>query len=195
MNVVIEAGAELEDAGLRAVLLDDADGVRHAVEADPGQLQRKISLVTTYVLLADAFLLHVAAEFGNAGAARALIEAGAELEATAAIDEDGIGGQTLLFHAVASNLNHCAPLIRLLLEAGARPDVRLDGLVWGKGFPWETTFYDVTPISYAQLGLLPQCHRKPEETHDSIELLLRAAGRPVPPRVNVPNAYVLGKTT
>lgn len=195
VKVVLEAGAELHDEGLRAVLLDDAEGVTRVVQADPGDLERRLSLVTTYALLAEATLLHVAAEFGNANAAQALIEAGADIEAPAAIDGNGLGGQTPLFHAVNSNLNHCAPLVSLLLEAGARPDVRLDGLVWGKGFPWETTFYDVTPVSYAQLGLLPQCHRKPEDIYDSIELLLRAAGRPVPPRVNVPNAYVLGKTT
>jgi hypothetical protein len=38
--------------------------------------------------------------------------------------------------------------------------VRLAGITWGKGFAWETTFFDGTPVSYAQLGLMPQVRRR-----------------------------------
>src|SRR3712207_7984090 len=41
--------------------------------------------------------------------------------------------------------NRSEPVMRLLLDAGARCDLRLAGLVWGKGFDWETTLFDVTP--------------------------------------------------
>lgn len=195
VQLLLDAGAECNDPGLQAVLLDDAEAVARLIESDDGQLDRRLSLVTTYALLSDATLLHVAAEFGNANAARTLIEAGAHVEAEAAVDEHGIGGQTPLFHTVNTNFNHCAPVMRLLLDAGARTDVRLRGLRWGKGFPWETTLYDVTPISYAQAGLFPQFHRKAKDIYDNIEAMLEASNRPVPPRVNVPNAYVMGKTT
>lgn len=195
LEIVLDAGARLDDDALRLVLLDDGAGLARLLADDPAQLERTLSLCTTYVLIEDASLLHIAAEFGNVAATRALIEAGADLEATAATDTHGVGGQTPIFHAIASNLNHCAPVMEILLDAGARADVRLAALRWGVGFPWETTLYDVTPVSYAQAGLLPQFHRSAERTYDAIERLLAAAGRPVPPRVNVPNAYVGGKTT
>jgi hypothetical protein len=78
----------------------------------------------------------------------------------------------------------------LLLEAGARADVHLRGITWGKGCEWETILFDVTPISYAQFGLLPQVHRKESDIYENIKLLLEALGRPVPPLENVPNRYL-----
>jgi hypothetical protein len=55
---------------------------------------------------------------------------------------------------------------------------------------WETTFVDVTPISYAQFGLLPQVHRSEGDIYQNIRVLLDAAGRNVPPMNNVPNRYL-----
>ena len=89
-----------------------------------------------------------------------------------------------------SNDNRSAPLLELLLDAGARPDVQLQGITWGKGFEWETTCFDVTPISYAQMGLLPQMHRRDRDIYANIKRLLDASGRAVPPLDNVPNRYL-----
>ena len=80
--------------------------------------------------------------------------------------------------------------MRLLLESGARSDVLLPGITWGKGFEWETTCFDVTPISYAQLGLLPQMHRIDRDVYANVKTLLQAAGRRIPPLDNVPNKYL-----
>jgi hypothetical protein len=80
--------------------------------------------------------------------------------------------------------------MRLLLSAGARTDVHLRGIIWGKGYQWETAFFDVTPISFAQMGLLPQVHRSEREISTNIKVLLEAAGRKVPPLENVPNRYL-----
>ena len=82
---------------------------------------------------------------------------------------------------------------RALLAAGAKPDVRVAGITWGKGYEWETTFFDVTPISFAQMGLLPQVHRNERDIYANIRLLLAAAGRKVPPLDNVPNRYLQPK--
>lgn len=82
----------------------------------------------------------------------------------------------------------------MLLDAGARVDVRLPGITWGKDMEWETTVFDVTPISYAQFGLLPQVHRDERDIYDNIQLLLEAAGRRVPPLDNVPNRYLHSKS-
>jgi hypothetical protein len=80
--------------------------------------------------------------------------------------------------------------VRPGLEAGARADVRLHGITWGAGFEWETTFFDVTPISYAQMGLMPQVHRREADIYANIRRLLEASRRSVPPLDNVPNRYL-----
>jgi len=78
----------------------------------------------------------------------------------------------------------------LLLRAGARTDVRLPGITWGRGFEWETTCFDVTPVSYAQLGLLPQMHRRELDVYANVKRLLEGADRRIPPLPNVPNRYL-----
>ncbi|MBS0658868.1 MAG: hypothetical protein JSR82_11575 [Verrucomicrobia bacterium] len=190
LRVLLEAGAPLADSRLMPVLLDDGEAVRAAVARDRSLLTARVELTSAFTPLREATLLHVAAEFGHARAAQALLEAGAEVDATAGIDAWGRGGHTPLFHTVNSNANRSAGLMRLLLEAGARTDHRVAALTWGDGFDWETTFFDLTPISYAQLGCLPQMQRSEKDMVDNISTLLRAAGRAVPPLDNVPNRYL-----
>jgi hypothetical protein len=190
LQVLLRAGARLDDAALAAVLLDDAQALTDALRADPLARDRRHDLVSAFTSLRGASLLHAAAEYGNAAAARTLLAAGADVEARAAADAAGSAGHTPLFHTVASILDHGAPVMHLLLAAGARTDVRLPSLTWGEGFEWETTLFDVTPISYCQAGLLPQMHRDPAQVYRNLEHLFAAAGRPwVPPR-NVPNRYL-----
>jgi ankyrin repeat protein len=188
LQVLLERGAQLDDPRIAPVLLDDPDALRAALRADATLIEHRTSMTSAFTPLVGASLLHVAAEFGNAKAARVLIECGADVHARA--DEHGLNGHTPIFHTVNSNDNRSAPLLRLLLDAGARTDVRLDGITWGKGFEWETTCFDVTPMSYAQFGLLPQMHRRERDIYANIEQMLKAAGRPVPPLENVPNRYV-----
>ena len=190
LRLLLERGAVLDDPKITPVLLDDAKALTTALDADPSLISHRTSLTSAFTPLTGASLLHVAAEFGNVNAMRVLIERGADIDARAAYDEYGLNGHTPIFHTVNSAFNRSAPLLELLLSAGARPDVRLDGVTWGKGFEWETTCFDVTPVSYAQLGLLPQVHRSEADIYSNIERLLRAAGRTVPPRVNVPNRYL-----
>jgi hypothetical protein len=190
LRLLLERGARLEDPAVAPVLLDDADAVAAAVAAAPSLLEHRTTLASAFTSLVGASLLHVAAEFGNLGAARALIETGADVNATAALDEFGLNGHTPLFHTVNSIGNRSEPIMRLLLSSGARTDICLRGITWGKGYPWETTFFDVTPISFAQMGLLPQVHRSESEIYANIKILLEAAGRQVPSLENVPNRYL-----
>jgi ankyrin repeat protein len=190
LRVLLAAGGALDDPVLAPVLLDDAEALQTAIAADPSLIGHRATMVSSFTPLTGASLLHVAAEYGNLAAARVLLDHGADLEAQAGLDENRLGGQTPLFHTVNSNQNRSAPILRLFLERGARADARVEGLTWGKGFEWETTFFDLTPIAYAQLGLLPQMHRNEEDIHDNVRLLLEAARRRVPPRANVPNRYL-----
>ena len=190
LRLLLERGAVLADPRIAPVLLDDPDALAAALRADPALIDHRTSMVSAFTPLVGASLLHVAAEFGNLKAARTLLNMGADVNARASLDEHGLNGHTPLFHTVNSNDNRAAPLLHALLAAGATPDVRLQGITWGKGFDWETTCFDVTPISYAQLGLLPQMHRRDEHIHANIKRLLEASGRTVPPLDNVPNRYL-----
>ena len=190
LRLLLERGAVLDDPRIAPVLLDDADGLTAAIRDDPSLLEHRTSMVSAFTPLDGASLLHVAAEFGNQKAARALLEMGADVNARSSFDDYGLNGHTPLFHTVNSNDNRAEPILRLLLDAGARPDVQLKGITWGKGFERETTCFDVTPISYAQLGLLPQMHRLDRDIYVNITRLLEASGRSVPPLGNVPNRYL-----
>lgn len=190
LRLLLDRGAVLDDPVVAPVLLNDADGLATAIRATPALLAHRTSMVSAFTPLQGATLLHVAAEFGNTEVAHVLVEMGADVNAAAAVDEFGLNGHTPLFHTVNAISNVGAPILRLLLRAGAKPDVALRGITWGKGFEWETTLFDVTPVSYAQFGLLPQVHRRDRDIYDNIRLLLEAAGRGVPPLENVPNKYL-----
>lgn len=195
LRLLVERGAMLDDPLVAPVLLNDADALEAAIRANPALLQHRTSMVSTFTPLVGASLLHVAAEYGNADAARVLIDMGADVNAVAATDDYGLNGHTPLFHTVNSNDNRSAPIMKMLLAAGARSDVAVKGITWGRGFEWETTLFDVTPISYAQFGLLPQVHRRERDIYDNVKLLLEAAGRTPPPLENVPNRYLAPKAT
>ncbi len=190
LRLLFECGAVVDDPLLAPILLNDADTIKVAAAADPSFLTHRTSLVSAFTSLVDVTLLHVAAEYGFLEAARTLVEAGADLNAPAGVDEYGLNGHTPLFHTVNSNGNRSAPIMRVLLDAGASCDIHLNGIHWGKGYSWETVFFDVTPVSYAQIGLQPQVHRSESDIYSNIELLLRAAGRKIPPFENVPNRYL-----
>lgn len=186
LRILLDCGATLPDPATQHVLLDDADAVR----ANPSLATHRTTMVSSFTPLVDATVLHVAAEYGNLAAAQALIDIGADVNARAGKDADGLGGHTPIFHAVNANANRSLPVLQLLLKHGAEADVRISGLTWGKGFEWETTLFDLTPISYCQLGLLPQMHRAEIDIDANVRLLLEAAGRNVPAMANVPNRYL-----
>jgi hypothetical protein len=190
LKLLFDHGATLEDEKLGPILLNDADGIKRLCDNDPAIVEHRTSLKSAFTSLIDVSLLHVAAEYGNFEAAKALIESGADVNARAGVNEYGLNGHTPIFHTVNSIGNRSAPIMEMLLDAGARADVRLDGLEWGKGYEWETTFFDVTPISYAQAGLMPQVHRNEADIYSNLEHLMAASGRRMPKLSNVPNRYV-----
>jgi ankyrin repeat protein len=138
--------------------------------------------------------LHVAAEYGHLAAAEILLAHGADVDARAAVDADGLNGHTPLFHTVNANANRSASVMALLLAHGAHTDVLLNGITWGHGFPWATTCFDVTPISYAQFGTLPQFQRDEVDIAANVLAMLACAKRPIPVDLNIPNRYLRGSS-
>jgi hypothetical protein len=190
LQLLLDSGATLRDPRIAPVLLDDAAALEAAVRADPSLLSHRTTMKSAFTSLDDVTLLHVAAEYGNVNAARKLIELGADVNATAGVDAEGLNGHTPLFHTMNSNANRSLPVMELLIAAGADCEHRVKGVHWGKGYEWHTVFFDLTPISYAQAGLYPQMHRREEDVYANVRRLLEAAGRPVPSFDNVPNRYL-----
>lgn len=190
VRCLIQAGARCSDTGLLAVLLDDPDLLGTELRKNPQLIHQRVDIRCAFTPLLGASLLHVAAEFGHVRTAAALLGAGADVEAKAAVDDYGFNRHTPIFHTVCQHRNHCQPVLRLLLEHGAKADVRVEGITWGKGFDWETTIFDATPISYAQAGLLPQFQRDECDVYKNIRLLAQATDRVLPEKLNVPNKYL-----
>ncbi len=91
-------------------------------------------------------LLHVAAEYCETEAARMLIEHGADVNARALVDENGIGGQTSIFHAVTQYDDLGVPVAQILIERGADLSVRAQ--VPGR-YEQAGECLEVTPLGYA----------------------------------------------
>lgn len=190
LRLILAKGAVFRDPLIAPVVLNDPAAIRAAVRANPRLLQHRTTLNSSFTSMENVSLLHVAAEYGHLEAAWTLLELGADVNARAGADDYGLNGHTPLFHTVNSHANRSAPVMKLLAEAGADTRLLLKGLHWGKGNPWHTVFFDVTPVSYAQLGLLPQMHRRETDIADNVRFLLESSGESWPTMENVPNRYL-----
>ncbi|MEI9973718.1 MAG: ankyrin repeat domain-containing protein [Ignavibacteriota bacterium] len=189
---MLDAGADVGDPLLQAVLLDDVGGLRELLSPSRENLHRKLNPLCAFTSCRGVSALHLCAEFNSTHCARALLTAGADVNARADQDEDGLGGQTPIFHAVNSIFNYCRPVMEILVDAGADLDVRVPSILWGESMTWETVVYDVTPISYAQCGLYRQFHRREPDVYSNIQYLHRKRYGAEPRLRNVPNQYLVG---
>ena len=154
------------------------------------RLDTRYTLRCAFTPLYEATLLHICAEFNHLSCARVLINQGADINAKAGIDENGFGGQSPIFHTVNQNLNHSIDVLHYLLAKSVDLQIKVTGLIWGKGYEWETLIPAVNPISYAMMGLLPQMHRDEKTISKVVSLLLRNAyGIDYIPK-NIPNKYL-----
>jgi ankyrin repeat protein len=190
LDVLLDAGAVVTDSALVPVLRNDATQLTELLTRTPSLVHDRFSMRCTFTPLVGATLLHVAAEYGHREVAEVLIARGADVNARAGVGSNGLNGHTPIFHTVNAHANHGAPLMSLLLAHGARTDVQVAGITWGAGFPWATVCFDVTPVSYAQCGLLRQFKRDEQHIAANVRALLAAAGRGVPDDLNVPNKYL-----
>lgn len=191
VKTFINYGLNFEDKALLAVLTDDAVKLEELINDDEAVITKTYTTFNnTYTPLTGGTLLHFCAEYNSAACANTLIKYGADINANAAIDEFGFGGHTPVFHTVNQNTHNSADVMALLLENGADLSITVKGIIWGKGYEWETFIPAVNPLSYAMMGLLPQMHRNPGTVAEVISLLLKYAYCIAYKLPNVPNAYL-----
>ncbi|MDX1410137.1 MAG: ankyrin repeat domain-containing protein, partial [Saprospiraceae bacterium] len=189
LKVMVDAGAVI-DAPLYAVLADDEAALAQLLVEQPEMMNLRYTIPCAFTPLDDASLLHLCAEYGSIRCAQLLLDRGMDPDIRAGVDEQGLGGQTPIFHTVNANANRSRPVMECLLQAGASPDLHVRGFVWGRGNEWETFIPEVNPVNYAMMGNLPQFHRSEEDIANNVRLLLRYLhGKEYEIR-NVPNAYV-----
>jgi hypothetical protein len=190
VNVFINAGLNFDNRELLAVLSDDANALEILLQDHPDAVKKTYTLRCAFTPLYEATLLHVCAEFNHLSSAKVLVSRGADINAKAGIDEYGFGGQTPIFHTVNQNLDNSVEMMEYLLSESADLQITVPGLIWGRGYQWETLIPAVNPISYAMMGLLPQMHRDEQRISEIVSQLLKAAYDMDYISANVPNAYL-----
>jgi len=191
VKAFINAGLKFKDQALLAVFIDDADKLEEIVSNDQAMVSKKWSLYNnTYTPLTGGTLLHFCAEYNSIACAKILVKYGADVNARAGLDEFGFGGHTPIFHTVNQNSNNSVDMLHFLLENSADLTITVKGLIWGKGYEWETFIPSVNPISYAMMGLLPQMHRRDTTVAETISLLVKHAYGIDYSLPNIPNAYL-----
>lgn len=192
IRAFVNNGLQFDDPVLLAVLLDDAAKLDALLKDDKEALLKKINLDCTFTPLYEASLLHICAEYNHLHCAKVLLQHGADINGRAGLDANGFGGHTPIFHTVNQDANKCMDMLQLLIAHHADLSLTVKGLIWGKGYDWETFIPAVNPISYAMMGLLRQFQRTEQQIYEVVSLLMKAqyglAYRPG----NVPNKYLIG---
>jgi hypothetical protein len=169
VEVFVDAGFPLPDSPLIAFHRGRIDLLEQWLQRDPALLHRHISIAEAFppelgvpeegalhlTSIEGVTLLHLAIEYDEIAIARWLLEQGADVNARAAIDADGFGGHTPLFHAVVSMGRRDDEKTRLLLDHGADPNVRVTvrKQLIGMGDPElekMREFHNVTATEYAR---------------------------------------------
>ncbi len=190
VKAFVDAGLKFDDTALLATLLNDAVMLEGEIKKDQTIISKRVSFRAAYTPLEKATLLHVCAEFNHVACAEVLVKHGADVDATAGTDKYGFGAQTPIFHTVNQNNHRSAEMMQFLLEHGARLDITVKGIIWGKGYSWETFIPCVNVINYAMMGLLPQMHRSERTINEVISVLLKHQYKINFTAGNIPNKYL-----
>lgn len=190
IKAFVDYGLDFEDKVLLAVLTDDATLLDAQLSVDTGALQKKYSFDCTFTPLYEASLLHICAEYNHLACAQVLVKHGADINVKAGLDENGFGGQTPIFHTVNQHANKCIDVMKFLIMQKVDLTLTVKGLIWGKGYDWETFIPSVNPTSYAMMGLLRQFQRTETQIYEVVSLLMKSSyGTEYYPS-NIPNKYL-----
>jgi hypothetical protein len=153
IEILLAAGARTryDVPGVLPILRGRTGELADLLNADPELLRRRYPELdcgpsSGNISLRGATLLHVAAEYGFLDASRFLLDRGADVNARADIDSNGVGGQTPIFHALAHFNGTNPEVVQLLIDRGA--DLTIRARVPGHGDrPGE--LLDVSAAEYA----------------------------------------------
>jgi ankyrin repeat protein len=156
IDIVLDAGGESKHAApsVLAVIRGRLDELARLLDADQTLVNQRFAgldfgtTAARMLTLRGTTLLHVAAEFQNLEAATLLLGRGADVNAPAELHDQGVGGQTPIFHAATQREDAGLPIVRLLVERGADLSVRakLPGHYERPG-----EIVECTPLEYALL--------------------------------------------
>jgi hypothetical protein len=177
LEMYVQHGFALPDTPPMAVHRGRIDLLGKHLRLDPTMLQRTFTheelyppslgchdevLATHGTPLAGATLLHMCVDYDEMEIAQWLLDRGMDVNAKAAVDQDGFGGHTALFATVVSQPNYwmnrlgrarVAPFTQMLLDHGAEPNVRASlrkQLHPGYGPDTLREYRDVTALSWGQ---------------------------------------------
>lgn len=175
LEVFAEAGFAFPDTAPMAIHRGRIDLLSACVERDPSLLHRHFAESEIFPAelgigrgqglhgtpLDGVTLLHMAIEFHEEEIARWLIERGADVNARAAVDAEGFGGHTPLFHATVTLPPRTDSLARLLLAKGCDPTIRttLRKQLVDMGDPElerMVEFHNVTAVEFARQFQAPR---------------------------------------
>ena len=186
LEMYVEHGFALPDTPMMALHRGRIDLLEKHLRRDPDLLKRTFTFEEIYppelkcqpqprrydemlprTPIADSTLLHVCVEFEEIELARWLVERGMDVDARAAVDENGFGGHTSLFNAVVGYPNfwvnftggwarsrkpRVTPFGDFLLEHGADPNARASFRIpeTRDGQERVYDFRDVTPLAWGK---------------------------------------------
>lgn len=133
-----------------AIHRDDTATLGELIDRDPELVHKRFrDMPYGNMLLAGATLLHCAVEFGEHECIAELLRRGADINARADVI-DGIGGQTPIFHAIATNQGNNSSTLEVLVRQYGKdidPSVRA---TWHR--PGEVQSTPMTPLEYAEFA-------------------------------------------
>ena len=190
IQTFVDFGVDFEDKILLAVLSDNYTQLDAQLTADKSAITKQYTLNCAFTPLYKVSLLHICAEYNHLKSAEILVKHGADINAKAGLDENGFGGHTPVFHTVNQDANKSIDLLKYLISKKADLTIHVKGLIWGKGYDWETFIPDVNPISYSMMGLLKQFQRSEIQIYEIVSILLKAKYGISYSHANIPNKYL-----
>jgi hypothetical protein len=190
IKTFVDYGLEFDDKVLLSVLLDDATQLDSQLATSKDALLKKYSFDCTFTPLYEVSLLHICAEYNHLACAEILVKHGADINAKAGLDENGFGGHSPIFHTVNQDANKCIAVMNFLISKNADLILTVKGLIWGKGYEWETFIPAVNPLSYAMMGLLRQFQRNEKQIYEVVSKLYKARYGVKYHPANIPNKYL-----
>ncbi len=190
IQAFVDYGLNFDDNLLLQLFLENKREIQELLDKNPKLLHKKYTLNSTFTPLYEVSLLHICAEYNFIESAGVLLKYDININLRAGKDENGFGGQSAIFHTVNQHQPKSIEMMKFLILNGAKTDITLKGLIWGKGYEWETYIPETSLISYAMMGFLPQFQRKENAIYEVVNILMKKNHAIEYRPANVPNKYL-----